>query len=227
MPATPRDRRLTAELPLCADLAGDARHFRRETVELIDHRVDGFLELQNLALHVDSDLARKIAARHSGGHRRDVADLRGQVGRHRVDRVGQIFPCAGHARDHGLAAEASVGAHLARHARHLGGERTELIDHRIGGLLQLQNFSTHVDRDLLGEIAVCDGNCHFGNVANLSGQVAGHLVDQLRQVLPHAGDALHLRLTAELALGADFTRHAGYFRSEDRKLFDHRVDELR
>ena len=38
---------------------------------------------------------------------------------------------------------------------------------------------------------------------------------------------LHLRLAAELALGADFARHARDFRREHRKLFDHRVDQLR
>ena len=97
--------RLAAELALGADLAGHARHFRGEAVELIDHRVDGFLQLQNLALHIDGDLARKIAARHRRGHRRDVAHLRGEVGRHRVHRVGEILPGARHARHHRLAAE--------------------------------------------------------------------------------------------------------------------------
>ena len=49
---------LAAELAFGADLARDAGHFRREAVELVDHRVDGFFQLQNLAFHVDGDLAR-------------------------------------------------------------------------------------------------------------------------------------------------------------------------
>ena len=35
-----------------------------------------------------------------------------------------------------------------------------------------------------------------------------HAVDRVGEVLPRAGHALYLRLTAELALGADLARHA-------------------
>ena len=44
-----------------------------------------------------------------------------------------------------------------------------------------------------------------------AGQVAGHEVDVVGQVLPGAGDARHLRLAAELAFGADLARHARHF----------------
>src|ERR1700724_1440966 len=40
---------LAAELPFGADLAGDARHFRGEHVELLDHRVDDLGGAQELA----------------------------------------------------------------------------------------------------------------------------------------------------------------------------------
>src|SRR5271168_5308350 len=220
-------RRLAAELAFGADLARHAGDFRREPVELIDHRVDGFLQFQNFALHVDRDLARQIAARHGGGHRRDIADLRGEVGRHRVDRVGEVLPGADHPRNDRLSAQSAVGADLARHARDLRGEGPQLIDHRVGGLLQLQNFAAHVDGDFLRQVAIGDRDGHFGDVAHLSGEIAGHLVDRIGQVLPHSGDALDLSLAAELALGADFPRHAGHFRREHRKLLDHRIDEFR
>ena len=48
--------RLAAELAVGADLARDARDFRGERAQLVDHRVDGFLELQDLAADVDRDL---------------------------------------------------------------------------------------------------------------------------------------------------------------------------
>ena len=157
---------------------------------------------------------------------RDVADLGGEVRRHRVDRVGEVLPRAGHAGHDGLAAEPAVGADLARHARHFGGERAQLVDHRVDGFLELQDLAAHVDGDLLGQVAVGDGDRHVGDVAHLRREVAGHLVDRLGEVLPHARDALHLRLAAELALGADLARHARDLRGEDRELLDHRVDEL-
>jgi hypothetical protein len=56
VPATSRHVGLAAELALGADLARDARHLGRERAELVDHRVDGVLQLEDLALDVDGDL---------------------------------------------------------------------------------------------------------------------------------------------------------------------------
>ena len=72
---------LTAELAFGTDFARDARHFGREAVELVDHRVDGFLQLENFAFHVDRDLARQVAARDGRRHLGDVAHLTGEVRR--------------------------------------------------------------------------------------------------------------------------------------------------
>src|SRR5262249_25632009 len=123
-----RHLRLAAELAFGADLAGDARHFPGEAVELVDHRVDGGLGLENVATHVHGDLARQVAARHRGGHLGDVAHLGGEVAGHRVDRVGQVLPGAGDARHVGLVAEPALGADLAGDARHFAGEAVELVD---------------------------------------------------------------------------------------------------
>src|SRR4029450_10810479 len=46
---------LAAELAFRADLAGHARDLRGERPQLIHHRVDGVLEFQDLATHVDGD----------------------------------------------------------------------------------------------------------------------------------------------------------------------------
>ena len=54
---------LAAELALGADLVGDAGHLAGERVELVDHRVDRVLELEDLALDVDRDLLAQVAAR--------------------------------------------------------------------------------------------------------------------------------------------------------------------
>jgi len=50
-----------------------------EPVELVDHRVERFLELQDLAAHVHRDLAGKVAAGDGGRHLGDVTNLRRQV----------------------------------------------------------------------------------------------------------------------------------------------------
>ena len=64
-------------------------------------------------------------------------------------------------RTFGLAAQLAFGTHFARHARHFRGERAELIHHRVDGVLQLQNFAAHVDRDLARQIAPRHGRGHF------------------------------------------------------------------
>ena len=196
--------RLTAELAFGADLARHARHFGGERAQLIDHRVDGFLELQDFAAHIDRDLVRQVAVGDGDRHFGDVAHLAGQVAGHRVDVVGQVLPGAGDAGHVGLAAELAFGADLARHAGHFRGEGVELIDHRVDGVLQLEDFALHVDGDLARQVAAGDGGRDLGDVADLAGEVARHGVDVVGEVLPGAGDAGHLGLAAELAFGADF-----------------------
>ena len=82
----------------------------------------------------------------------------------------------------------------------------------------------HGDGDLLRQVARGDGGGHLGDVAHLAGQVLGHRVDVVGQILPGAGDAAHLRLAAELAFGADLARDARHFRGEGVQLVHHRVD---
>ena len=75
VPPTPATSRLAAELALGADLARDARHLGGERAQLVHHRVDGVLELEDLALHVDGDLLRQVAVGDRRGHLGDVAHL--------------------------------------------------------------------------------------------------------------------------------------------------------
>src|SRR5216683_1505103 len=215
---------LSTQLAFGAHLARDAGHLAGESVQLIHHRVDGVLEFENFALHVDRDLARQVAARHRGGDFGDVTDLSREVGCEQIDVVSQILPGAADAGHHGLAAQSAFGADLARDARHLGGERAKLLDHGIQGVLEQQDFTTHVDRDLLGQVAARDRGRHLGDVANLRGQIRRHEVDVVGEVLPGAGDLGHFGLAAQLAFGADLARHARHFGSECVELIDHRVD---
>ena len=91
------------------------------------------------------------------------------------------------------------------------GEAVELVDHRVDRVLQLQDLAADVDRHLLGQVAVGDGGGDLGDVADLAGEVAGHAVDAVGQVLPDARHALDLGLAAELPLGADLAGDAGHF----------------
>src|SRR5207247_3911609 len=126
----------------------------------------------------------------------------GEVGGHHVHRVGEVLPRAGHAFHLGLAAKLALGAHLAGHASDFGGKRAELIDHRVDGVLQLRDFPLYVYGDFARQVAGGHGLGDVGDVAHLAGEIAGHEVDVVGQVLPRAGHAADVGLPAELALGA-------------------------
>src|SRR5205823_1944235 len=154
----------------------DARDFRRERAQLIDHRVDGVLELEDLALDVDRDLLGEVAGCDRLGHVGDVPYLRGQVAGHEVHAVGEVLPGAGAALHVRTAVAYTTRFRSPRDARDFRRERAQLIDHRVDGVLELQDLALHVDRDLLREIAAGDRRRDLGDVPHLAGQVAGHRV---------------------------------------------------
>src|SRR5262249_47318821 len=156
-----------------------------------------------------------------GGDLGDVADLIGEVARHRVDVLGQAAPHAGDALDLGLAAEPALGADLLGDPGDLAGERVELIDHAVDRVLELEDLALDVDRDLAAEVAVGGRGGDVGDVADLAGQVGRHRVDVVGQVLPGAGDAGDLGLAAELALGADLAGDPADLAGEAVQLVDH------
>src|SRR5207249_1967338 len=160
----------------------DARDLSGEGAELVDHRVDGVLELEDLAADVDGDLAGEVAVGDGGGDLGDVPDLRAEEARVGVDRVAEVLPGAGHATYVGLAAEVTLGADFAGDARHLRGERADLIDHRVDGVLELQDLAADIHRDLLGQVTIGDGGGDLGDVPDLRGQVAGHRIDVVGEV---------------------------------------------
>src|SRR4029077_3267583 len=96
--------------------------------------------------------------------------------------------------------------------------------HRVNGVLQFEDFALHVYRDFARQVATGDRCGHFSDVPNLGGEVAGHRVDGIGEVLPSAGDARDDGLSAEFTVGTDFARHAGDFRCERAQLINHRVD---
>ena len=224
VPATPWHLRLAAELAFGTDFARHAAHFAGESVELVDHRVDGVLERENFALHVDGDLAGQVAARDGRGHVGDVADLAGEVGGHRVHVVGEVLPGAGHARHLRLTAELAFGADFARHARHFRGEAVELVHHRVDGFLssRISPFTSTVILRLKSPLATAVVTSR--DVAHLAVRLfAIELTLSVRSFHVPATPCT-LRLTAELAFGAHFARHAAHFGGEAVELVHHRVD---
>src|SRR5262249_47086674 len=64
------------------------------------------------------------------------------------------------------------------------------------------------------------------DVADLVGQVGGHQVHVVGQVLPDPGDAFHLCLAPQLALGTHLARNPRDLGGEGVELVDHDVDRV-
>jgi hypothetical protein len=175
---------LSAEPAFHAYFARHRGHLIGEGGQRVGHVVDGLGQRRNFALGVHGQLLRERSVGNCGHHLHNAADLLGQVGGHHVDVVGEILPRSGHTRHNRLPAQLAFRAHFAGHARHFGRERVELIHHRVDGVFQFENFALHIHRDLARQIAAGHGRRHFGDVAHLRRQVAGHGVDRVGQILP-------------------------------------------
>src|SRR5260370_14144399 len=132
----------------------------------------------------------------------DPGELVGQVVSHEIDVVSEIFPGAADAGDLCLAAKLALGADLVRHATDLAGKRVKLIDHRIDGILQLQELAFDVDCDLAIEVTARHGSRDLGDLPHFRSQVAAHGVDGVGQVLPSPRHTRNDRLHAQPALRA-------------------------
>ena len=202
---------LAAQLPFRADFASHARNFTRESVQLVHHGVDGVLQFEDFAFHVDRDLARQVSARNGSGDLSDVSNLSRQVASHGIDGVREIFPGAADSRHLSLAAQFSLGADLAGHASHFARERVQLVHHGIDGVLKFEDFALYVDRNLAGQVSTSNGGGHLRDVADLSRQVAGHRVHGVCEIFPGSSNSGNLRLAAKSTIGADLASHAGDF----------------
>ena len=225
VPATPVHLRLAAELALGAHLAGHPGHLVGERRQLVHHRVDGVLQLQDLAPRVDGDLLRQVALGHRRGDLGDVADLAGQVRRHASSRC-RSGPARCRPRPRTCAWPPSLPSVPTSRATRV---TSSANDDSWSTIVLTVIFSSRISPagvhgDLLRQVALRHRRGHLGDVAHLAGQVGRHVVHVVGQVPPGAGDALHLRLTAELALGAHLAGHPGHLVGERRQLVHHRVD---
>src|SRR6185312_8039120 len=195
---------LTTKLSVRTDLASNASHFSGERVELIDHGVDGVLQLKNFSFYVHGDLAGQIATSNSRRDFSNVSHLTREVAGHSIDRVSEILPGTSNARHIGLTTQSSFGSDFASDARHLSGKRAQLLDHGVECFFKLQNFAANVDRNFFRKIAGGYGGCHFCNVSYLTSEVAGHEVHIVGEILPRSRDARHVCLSTESAFCSDF-----------------------
>ena len=107
-----------------------------------------------------------------------------------------------------MATQLTLRAHLAGHARHLGGERTQLIDDAVDGSANakkfpLKPFSFNLQRHALGEVPFCHGADHSGDFAGGLDEVTDEAVDGITDDAPGAARIRKLGAMVELAFFAN------------------------
>src|SRR5262249_20085209 len=177
-------------------------------------------------LRFDGDRPGEVALRHRGRHFGDCAHLVREVCRELIDVVGEISPRAVRAGHVCLSSELAFDADLARDRSHLVGEGGQRVGHSVDRACKLCDLALGFNGQLSIQVSICHCGHHPCDAAHLPGKVAGHEVDVVGQVFPGSGDALHVCLTAQLTLRADFARHACDLGREGIELVHHDVDRV-
>src|SRR5205814_1310852 len=125
-----------------------------------------------------------------------------------------------------LTAETAFDSDFTGDASDLLCEDCERVRHVVDGLGQGGDFTLGLDGKRLLQIASGHSGDDLHDAADLLGEVSGHDVYAVGEVLPSSGDAGHVRLAAEASFGSDFAGHAGDFGGEGAKLLDHRVQSF-
>src|SRR6185437_12142368 len=214
------------QLPFRTYFPRHTRYFRGETAQLVHHRIDRILELQNLTLHVHRDLTAQVTVGHRRGHLGDVAHLRGQVTRHLIHGIGEVLPGSAYPRYVGLATQLTFRSHITGHTRYFGTKRVQLVHHRIDRILQLQDLSFYVHRDLATKVTLRHRGGHLGDVPHLRRKVTRHHVHRVRSVVRGARYTFYRGLATQLTFRTHLTRHTRHLEGEGVQLVHHRIDRI-
>src|SRR5207247_9323106 len=193
-------------------------------VLVVELRVDVVILLSDLAARFYLNRPCHVALGHGCSYFSNSAHLVSQVVSQQVHVTGEIFPGARGAGNIGLTAETSFDADFACHRGDLSGEGRQGVGHVVDRLGERRHFTLGVNCELALQVAVGHRGHDLDDTAHLFGEVGGHDIDVVGQILPRAGDPGYLRLTAELAFGAHLARHPTHFAGKRVELVDHRVD---
>src|SRR5262249_36828187 len=86
-PSDPGNLCLTTEVSFGTDFTSYTSHFRSKRPQLIDHRIDGVLELSNFPFDINGNLSREVSIGYRSSYCSNVSDLSRQITSHRVDGV--------------------------------------------------------------------------------------------------------------------------------------------
>ena len=110
----------------------------------------------------------------------------------------------------------AVGAHFARHARNLGRENAELLNHRVHDIRRTQEFAfewppIHVESHGLRQVSLCHGANRAGDFSRGAQQVLDQRIHGKFHLAPSAARLMKPSAFPRLAFLADHLAHAPQF----------------
>ena len=137
VPATPGTCAWPPSLPSVPTSRATRVTSPAKRVELVHHRVDGVLQLEDLAAHVDGDLRERSPLATAVVTSAMLRTCAGQVAGHGVDAVGEVLPGARRRRARWPGRRARPSVPTSRATRVTSpANALQLIDHRVDGLLR-------------------------------------------------------------------------------------------
>ena len=158
--------------------------YSRSRASCGNHRVDVVLQLGHFATSLNLDRARQIALGDGRCYFSDRSHLRREVRGQQVHVTREILPGTSGAGDVRLASEPTVDSDLACHVGHLIGKGRERDRHIVDRVGEGGDFTFGLNSQTLGEIAIGHRGHYFDDAAHLLGEVRGHEVDVVGEILP-------------------------------------------
>ena len=182
--------------------------------KVVDHRIDVVFEFRYFAAGLHLNRSGQVSLGDGGGDLGDGPHLVGKVVSQKIDVAREILPCSGCAGHVCLTAQSAFDAHLAGDCSDLVGKGGERARHVVDCFRQSSDFALRVHTQFLSEFPVGDRGHDLHDAAYLLGEVGGHNVHVVGEILPRACHARHLSLPAEFAFRSHFACHTRDFSSK-------------
>ncbi|KAH3673385.1 hypothetical protein WICPIJ_009837 [Wickerhamomyces pijperi] len=131
------------------------------------------------------------------------SDLGSQIGSHQVDIGDNFLPQTINVTDLSLNTQLTFNTDILSNSGNFTDEQLQRVHHLVDCQFQIKNLTLSLDMNLLGEVTISNSLGDVGDRSNLVGQVGGHSVNIVGQILPCAINTIHHSLTAQNTIDTD------------------------
>ena len=113
-----------------------------------------------------------------------------------------------------MSAQFPFDTHFARDGGYLISEDSQRLDHAVDRVSKFGDFAFRFDQQFAFQVAIRDSGHNLRDSAHLVGQITGHEIHVVSEILPRSRNAFDFGLTTEFSFGANFASNTSYFRSK-------------